>query len=186
MELRQINFNVSTAKKIADGKLYGYIKTKSDYNVRIVDWNFCDSDGYTLVGAIWLHEKGVEILQKYNIKGIAENSINDANGKVQVMQNEYDLHLEVPTYYRDYSNFVPQKYQPCLVRDRGGRLWGVQVYSHSDCQGKMLFYNEEGYVIPFVNVLPLSKVTKRLIGTKKSYEELIKELDAEYTKNKQQ
>ena len=72
------------------------------------------------------------------------------------------------------------------MRDGEDCLWGVLVYSHSDCQGKMLFYNEEGYVIPFVNVLPLSKVTARLIGTSKSYEDLIKELDAESTKNEQQ
>lgn len=35
-------------------------------------------------------------------------------------------------------------------------------------------------------VLPLSKITERLIGTNKSYEELIQGLDAELTKNEEQ
>ena len=87
-----------------------------------------------------------------------------------------DLLLEVPTYYRDYSNFVPQKWQPCLVRDGENLLWFPLIYAYTDCQGKMMFY-DGSYTRPFANVLPLSKVTERLVGTTKSYEQLIQELD---------
>lgn len=172
MELRQINFNVSTAKKIADGKLYGYIKTKSDYNVRIVDWNFCDSDGYTLVGAIWLHEKGVEILQKYNIKGIAENSINA----------DLDLVLFVPRDYIDYSDYVPTKYESCVTFNNLGHFpcWSIEVCANS--------LNKENKIKPTFFVFdytkgvmhtearnlyfPLTDFTLQLIGTLMTYEEL--------------
>lgn len=39
-----------------------------------------------------------------------------------------------------------------------------------------MFY-DGSYIRPFANVLPISKVTERLVGTTKSYEELIQELD---------
>lgn len=86
-------------------------------------------------------------------------------------ETDYDLIIEVPT-----SNFEPQKYQPCLVRDGENLIWYPLIYAYTDCQGKMLFYDGSN-IRPFANVLPLSKVTERLIGTTKSYEQLIQELD---------
>lgn len=174
-KFKKVPFNLELAKKITNKEVKGRIANGDGYEARIICWDKkCGCLKYPIIAL-------VDSDDGENIYTFTEEGIESIGFKTFK-----DLHIEIPTYYRDYSNFVPQKWQPCLVRDRGGRLWGVQVYSHSDCQGKMLFYNEEGYVIPFVNVLPLSKVTKRLIGTKKSYEELIKELDAEYTKNKQQ
>ena len=88
-------------------------------------------------------------------------------------KNRYDLIIEIPAYYyQDYFNFEPQKYQPCLVRNDENSFWGIQVYSHTDFQGRKLFY-DGSYLKQFTNVLPLSEATKRLYGTRKSYEQLI-------------
>lgn len=172
---KKVPFNLELAKKITNKEVKGRIVTEDGLQARIICFDMKSGGCKTLAVLVDCGDN------EFGIRCNLDGTCRDFR-----KLDRFNLHIEFPTYYKDYSNFVPQKWQPCLVRDRGGRLWGVQVYSHSDCQGKMLFYNEEGYVIPFVNVLPLSKVTKRLIGTKKSYEELIKELDAEYTKNKQQ
>lgn len=92
-------------------------------------------------------------------------------------EDKFNLHIEVPTYYRDYSNFVPQKWQICLVRDGEEDEWWVQVCAGKDIDGEILFYIYDGDIETWKYCLPLSKVTERLIGTTKSYEELIKELD---------
>ncbi|MDD7440052.1 hypothetical protein [Prevotellamassilia timonensis] len=107
------------------------------------------------------------------------------------LRKQFDLHIEVPTYYREYSNFVPQKWQPCLVRDYSLDLWRVAVCSGKDAYGRPLFYSERNAdgCCGWYHYLPLSKVTERLIGISKSYEQLIQELDAESTataKNEQQ
>lgn len=69
-----------------------------------------------------------------------------------------------------------------MVRNGEDSLWGIQVYAYTDYQGKMLFYDGEGHVRHFTDALPLSKATKHLLGTTKSYEAVIKYLDAESTK----
>nr|DAL65466.1 MAG TPA_asm: hypothetical protein [Caudoviricetes sp.] len=164
---KKVPFDIELAKKIAKREIKGRIVTQNGRQVRIICF---DKDGeqsaYPIIALIQI-EPHDERIFTFSKKGFYSIGLESSN----------DLILEVPTYYRDYSNFVPQKFQPCLVRDRVECLWGVQVYSHSDCQDKMLFYDKEGYVIPFKYVLPLSKVTARLIGTCKSYEQLCEELD---------
>lgn len=172
MELRQTYFNVSTAKKIADEKLYGHIRTKSGYNVRIVDWKFCGRDGYTLVGAIWLREKGVEILQRYNIKGIAENSQNA----------DLDLVLFVPHDYIDYSDYVPTKYESCVTFNNLSSFpcWSIEVCAKSlDKENKIkptffVFDYTKGVMHTEARniYLPLTDITFQLLGTFMTYEEL--------------
>lgn len=107
-----------------------------------------------------------EMLNTYTEEGLASSP----NYK-----NRYNLIIEIPNY-KDYSNFEPKKYQPCLVRNGEDSFWGIQVYSHTDYQGKKLFY-DGCYLRQFTNVLPISEATKRLIGTKKSYEQLKAEVD---------
>lgn len=167
---KRIPFNVELAKKIVNGKVKGKIVTMEGRKVRIVCWDKKPIDERAMdfpIVALLQNDCEGEMLNTYTEEGLASSP----NYK-----NRYNLIIEIPNY-KDYSNFVPQKWQPCLVRDNKNHLWGIQVYSHTDCQGKMLFYNDEGYVIPYTKVLPLSKVTARLIGTTKSYEELIQELD---------
>lgn len=90
---------------------------------------------------------------------------------------KYALHIEVPTFYRDYSNFVPCKWQPCLVRDVDDDPWNVMVCVGEKTDGDALFYGPGRQKYTWGEVLPLSKITERLVGTRKSYEQLIKELD---------
>lgn len=163
---KRVPFNLEMAKKIAKKEAKGRIVNVDGNKARIICWNKdCGNSNYPIIALVDMN--GGEQIFTFTKEG--KECIGFSSYK--------DLCLEVPTYYRDYSNFVPQKWQPCLVRDNENHLWGIQVYSHTDCQGKMLFYNDEGYVIPYTKVLPLSKVTARLIGTTKSYEELIEELD---------
>lgn len=167
---KRIPFNVELAKKIVNGKVKGRIVTMEGRKVRIVCWDKKPIDERAMdfpIVALLQNDCEGEMLNTYTEEGLASSP----NYK-----NRYNLIIEIPNY-KDYSNFEPKKWQPCLVRDNKNHLWGIQVYSHTDCQGKMLFYNDEGYVIPYTKVLPLSKVTARLIGTTKSYEELIDKLE---------
>lgn len=163
---KKIPFDLELAKKITNKEVKGRIVTRNGRKVKIICFDL-KNPVWGIIALVLNNINSEDVLQYQN------NGCYSAN----IGGHELDLLLEVPTYYKDYSHFVPQKWQPCLVRDRVGCLWGVQVYSHSDCQDKMLFYDKEGYVIPFNYVLPLSKVTARLIGTCKSYEQLCEELD---------
>lgn len=167
---KKVPFDIELAKKITNKKVKGRIVTEDKLTARIICFDMKYGGSKTLAALVDCgdYEIGIRC---------------DLDGTCRESRKEYkfNLHIEVPTYYRDYSNFVPQKWQPCLVRDSENYLWGVQVYALTNCQGKMLFYNDEGYLKPFAKVLPISKVTARLIGSNKSYEELIKELDAEST-----
>lgn len=170
-KFKKIPFDLELAKKITNKEVKGRIVTRDGRKIRIICTDRKDKSDviaqYSVI-ALVTEKDGHECEYEY---------LNTGRFSAVIEETDLDLHIEVPTYYRDYSNFVPQKWQPCLVRDNENHLWGIQVYSHTDCQGKMLFYNDEGYVIPYTKVLPLSKVTARLIGTTKSYEELIEELD---------
>lgn len=166
-KFKKIPFDLELAKKIASKETKGRIVTRDGRQVRIICFDKIGVHGACQIVALFRVHPDEETVFTFSNEGVYRFGNKTC----------YDLFLEVPTYYRDYSNFVPQKWQPCLVRDNENHLWGIQVYSHTDCQGKMLFYNDEGYVIPYTKVLPLSKVTARLIGTTKSYEQLIEELD---------
>lgn len=163
---KRVPFSLELVKKITNKEVKGRIVTGDNLPARIVCFDL--KYGGSKILAVLVDCGDYEVGIRCDLDGICRDDRKE---------DKFNLHIEVPTYYRDYSNFVPQKWQPCLVRDNENHLWGIQVYSHTDCQGKMLFYNDEGYVIPYTKVLPLSKVTARLIGTTKSYEELIKELD---------
>lgn len=166
---KRIPFNVELAKKIVNGKVKGRIVTMEGRKVRIVCWDKKPIDERAMdlpIVALLQNDCEGEMLNTYTEEGLASSP----NYK-----NRYNLIIEIPNY-KDYSNFEPKKYQSCLVRNGEDCLWGIQVYSHTDYQGKKLFY-DGCYLRPFTNVLPLSEVTKRLICTKKSYEELIDKLE---------
>lgn len=166
-KFKKIPFDLELAKKITNKEVKGRIVTEDNLTARIVcfDMKFgVDKILAVLVDCGGEYEIGV----RCNLDGTCRDDRKE---------DKFNLHIEVPTYYRDYSNFVPQRWQTCLVRDNENHLWGVQVYAFTNCQGKMLFYDDEGYLRPYSKVLPLSKVTERLIGTTKNYEQLIEELD---------
>lgn len=161
---KKVPFDIELAKKITNKEVKGRIVTREGRQARIVCFDR-NEKGWPIIAL-------VKILENYESVIICKS--NGAYSNFE--EKDLDLLIEIPTYYRDYSNFVPQKWQPCLVRDGENLLWFPLIYAYTDCQGKMLFY-DGSYIRPFANVLPLSKVTARLIGTTKSYEELIEELD---------
>lgn len=163
---KKIPFDLELAKKITNKEVKGRIVTEDNLPARIVcfDYNFGGKK-----------DNIVAIIEHTGYEGVL-TCFADGLYHYDFFNKKYALHIEVPTYYRDYSNFVPQKWQPCLVRDGENLLWFPLIYAYTDCQGKMMFYYGS-YTRPFANVLPLSKVTERLVGTTKSYEQLIQELD---------
>lgn len=173
---KKIPFDLELAKKIANKEVKGRIVTEDNLTARIVcfDMKF----GVDKILAVLVDCGGdYEIGVRCNLDGTCRDDRKE---------DKFNLHIEVPTYYRDYSNFVPQKWQPCLVRDGEEDEWWVQVCAGKDIGGEFLFYVYDGDIETWKYCLPLSKITEQLLGTTKSYEQLIKELDAESTKNKQQ
>lgn len=163
---KRVPFNLELAKKITNKEFKGRIVTRKGEEVRIICF-----DAKTKHPIICLIEKlcGEEVIVMYMDNGHAIDISKHSS---------FDLHLEVPTYYKDYSNFVPQKWQPCLVRESIYDHWKVRVCAANKQQ--VTFYDSSNCCsgdILWDFKLPLSKITERLIGTTKSYKELIKELD---------
>lgn len=161
-KFKKVPFNLELAKKITNNEVKGRIVTKDGLQARIVCFDFKHCGSKNNIIAI-IDCGDYEFAQKY-----------DSNGKVQVMQDMYDLFLEIPIYYRDYSNFIPQKWQPCLVRENEDEIWLLQVSKGKRCDDGVLFYCPDGSTNVWRHCLPFSKATKHLLGTNKSYEEMIK------------
>lgn len=164
-KFKKIPFDLELAKKIMNNEVKGRIVSEDGRKVRII---YIDNESFTETTFLALYKD-----KDFNIE--RDYRLNKDGRYFREEISNLDLHIEVPKY-RDYSNFVPQRWQPCLVRDGENLLWFPLIYAYTDCQGKMMFY-DGSYTRPFANVLPLSKVTERLVGTTKSYEQLIQELD---------
>ena len=164
-KFKKIPFDLELAKKITNKEVKGRIVSEDGRKVRII---YIDNESFTETTFLALYKD-----KDFNIE--RDYRLNKDGRYFRGERSDLDLHIEVPKY-RDYSNFVPQRWQPCLVRDGENLIWYPLIYAYTDCQGKMLFY-DGSYIRPFANVLPLSKVTERLVGTTKSYEGLIQELD---------
>lgn len=165
---KKIPFDLELAKKITNKEVKGRIVNGDGNEARIICWDKkCDCRKYPIIAL-------VDSNDGEHIHTFTEGGIESIGFKTFK-----DLHLEVPTYYKDYSNFKPCKWQPCLVRDTASDLWRVEVCRDTDSYGVPIFYsaNNSNCYCYWGYFLPLSKVTERLVGTKKSYEELIKELD---------
>lgn len=165
---KKVPFDIELAKKITNKEVKGRIVTEDNLTARIVcfDMKFgVDKILAVLVDCGGEYEIGV----RCNLDGICRDDRKE---------DKFNLHIEVPTYYRDYSNFVPQKWQPCLVRASISDHWKVRVCA--DNKQQVTFYDSGNSCsgdIMWDFKLPISKATERLMGTTKSYEELIKELD---------
>lgn len=164
---KKVPFDIELAKKITNKEVKGRIVTENGLTARIVCFDF------KRFGRI----NSLVVLVDCGDQELAF-AYND-EGKEKDNRDKYDLHLEVPTYHKNYSNFKPCKWQPCLVRYRADDFWIVRVCSGEREDGEPIFYAALDYNVAYEYVLPISKVTERLIGTSKSYEELIQELDAE-------
>lgn len=166
---KRISFNLELAKKITNKEVKGRIVTKDGRNAKIVCWDMQWYGTHRLVALVEDGKKEIAISCYLNGKRIDEVYNWDS----------FDLLLEVPTYYCDYANFKPQKYQPCLVRDADVERWTVMACAGKSTEGDVIFYGPGSQKYTWGQVLPLSIVTERLVGTEESYEELMQELYAE-------
>lgn len=166
---KKVPFNIELAKKITNKEVKGRIVTEDNLTARIVcfDYNFGGKK-----------DNIVAIIEHTGYEGVL-TCFADGLYHYDFFNKKYALHIEVPTYYRDYSNFKPCKLQPCLVRDTASDLWRAEVCCGTDYYGVPIFYsaNNSDGCCHWGHFLPISKVTERLFGTKKSYEQLIQELD---------
>ena len=171
---KKVPFDLELAKKITNKEVKGRIVTEDKLPVRIVCFDL--KYGGSKILAVLVDCGDYEIGIRCDLDGTCRDDRKE---------DKFNLHLEVPTYYRDYSNFIPQKWQPCLVRDTASDLWRMGVCCGTDSYGVPIFYsaNNSDGCCHWGHLLPLSKVTERLFGTKKSYKELIKELDNEQGKD---
>lgn len=170
---KRVPFNLELAKKITNKEVKGRIVTRDGRKIRIICTDRKDKSDviaqYSVI-ALVTEKDGHECEYEY---------LNTGRFSAVIEETNLDLHIEVPTYYRDYSNFVPQRWQPCLVRDTSSDLWRAEVCCGTDSYGVPIFYsaNNSDGCCHWGHFLPISKVTERLFGTKKSYEQLIQELD---------
>lgn len=173
---KKIPFDLELAKRIANKETKGRIVTRDGRQVRIICFDKIGVHGACQIVALLRVHPDEETVFAFSNEGVYRFGNKTC----------FDLFLEVPTDYRDYSNFVPQKWQPCLVRENEDELWLLQVSKGKRCGDGVLFYCPDGSPNVWRHCLPLTQITERLIGTTKNYEQLIQELDAESTKNEQQ
>lgn len=167
----KIPFNLELAKMITNKEVNGKIVTQDGHNARIVCFDY--KRFVSINSLLALIDCGdQELALAYNDKGKEKDN-----------RDKYDLHLEIPSLYCDYSNFVPTRWQPCMVRKSRKDTWGVQVFSEMHSSGnKGYFFTDDGDEMLFEIFLPLNDITKQLKGDDISYEDLIEKLDEEYLK----
>lgn len=166
---KKVPFDLELAKKITNKEVKGRIVTEDKLTARIICFDMRYGGSKNLAALVDCGDYEIGI--RCNLDGTCCESRKEY---------KFNLHIEVPTYYKDYSNFVPCKWQPCLVRYSVDDFWIIRVCNGEIDNDKPVFYATR-FNATYDYVLPLSKITERLIGTNKSYEELIKELDAELT-----
>jgi hypothetical protein len=171
-KFKRVPFDIELAKKITNKEMKGRIVTRNGRQARII----C----FDLKNPVW----GIIalVLNNINSEDVLEYQ-NNGCYSTNIGWHELDLLLEVPTYYKDYSNFVPCKWQPCLVRDNDKEDWNISVCKGRNSAGEAIFFP---FGCTYEHCLPLSKATERLVNTRMSYEELIQELDAELTATNQE
>lgn len=172
-KFKKIPFNLELAKEITNKEVKGRIVTRDGRKIRIICTDRKDKSDviaqYSVI-ALVTEKDGHECEYEY---------LNTGRFSAVIEETDLDLHIEVPTYYKDYSNFKPCTWQPCLVRDTAFDLWRVGVCCGTDSYGVPIFYsanNSDGYC-HWKYFLPLTKVTECLFFTYKNYEQLIEELD---------
>lgn len=130
---KKIPFDIELAKKITKGEKKGRILTQEGKKVRIVCWDkkplSKDALDFPIVAIIENDYNG-EMLNTYTKEG---------NACYPNYKSRYNLIIEIPTYQKDYSNFIPQKWQSCLVREIDNECWIVRACAGSNRVGDYLF-----------------------------------------------
>ena len=167
---KRVSFDLELAKKITNKEVKGRVVTEDNLTARIVcfDMKF----GVDKILAVLVDCGDYEVGIRCDLDGICRDTRKE---------DKFNLHIEVPPLYRNYSNFVPKKWQACIVRNFNYEVWVIRVCNGKDSDGNPTFFGTASYCY-WNYFLPLSNVTERLIGTTNSYEQLI---EAESIKNKQ-
>lgn len=167
---KRVPFDLELAKKIMSKEVKGRIVTRDGRKIRIICTDRKDKSDviaqYSVI-ALVTEKDGHECEYEY---------LNTGRFSAVIEETDLDLHIEVPTYYRDYSNFIPENLQACIVRNFNYEVWVIRVCCGKDSDGGPTFFNTPSYHY-WNYILPLNNVTERLVGTIKSYEQLIEELD---------
>lgn len=166
---KRVSFNLELAKKITKKETEGRIVTEDGLTARIVCFDL--KYGGCKILAVLVDCGDYEIGVRCELDGTCRDVITE---------NNFNLHIEVPHLYCNYSNFVPKKWQACIVRNFNYDVWVIRVCCGKDSDGDPTFFNSASYCY-WNYILPLNNVTKHLVDTTKSYEQLIQELDAEST-----
>lgn len=163
IKLKRVPFNVDLAKKITEGEINGAkIVDGLNHSARILAY---DKKGDFPIVAIIGINKTEEEVRSFTEKGTFYLCPN----------KEKDLHILVPVHYNDYSNFRPQKWQPCLVRNFDLDRWVARVANGEKKDNRFYILSVYGETQSFAQCLPISKLTVKLLGTTKSYEEILEE-----------
>ena len=171
---QKVPFTIKLAKQVESGEKKGEIVTRDGKQARILSYGL-KNEIYPIVAAVKQNENVGENAEVYTTDGKWDDEGESPN----------DLFIRVPTYYKDYSNFKPQFLQACIVRNSESEPWDIKICTSK--RGEPFFY--DGYdeaglflALRYKFYLPVTRVTQRLVGKVRPYEELVKELDNKWDK----
>lgn len=127
---KKVPFDIELAKKITNKEIKGRIVAENGFTAKIICFDYkMKGKRCNIVALIEFAEYEDIITCGY-----------DGKYNRDYFNRELALHIEVPTYYRDYSNFVPQKWQPCLVRNGKCDDWWVRVCAGKNENNEIMLY----------------------------------------------
>lgn len=125
-QFKRIPFDLNLAKKIMNGDIIGgRIVTQEGFEASIlyVDMNRYGNTYLTVIVDDGEKEFGMFCLSD----GKRADGFDDSD------KGRFDLYIELPIYHKDYSNFEPCKWQPCVVRESEDYSWLVQICAEKKC-----------------------------------------------------
>lgn len=164
---KRVPFNLELAKKITNVEVKGHIVTRDGRQARIICFDRKENED--------IFDPPKNIVALVENKDGSEGVLAFRNDGMILLNEEtdYDLQIEVPTYYRDYSNFKPCKWQPVLVRNLITDMWLARVATGERTEKGFGINSVAGEYKFFTECLPISKLTINLLGTSMSYDELL-------------
>ena len=113
-----------------------------------------------------------------NVAGIeaVETFYRDGTFYEDSKHSDYDLVIQVKTFYRDYKNFRPTIYQACLVRDKYGWCEAVCIgWQGNDPDLTPVWLNGNVKIASKFEAIPMTANTIGILGKDISYEEYVNE-----------
>lgn len=95
---KKVPFNLELAKKITNKEMKGRIVTEDGLTARIICFDMRYGGSKNLAALVDCGDYEIGI--RCNLDGTCREYRKE---------DKFNLHIEVPTYYRDYSNFKPCK-----------------------------------------------------------------------------